>query len=96
MGYIEKHEITTLGLACDTRNCDAQYMTGFTATGNSDDRPRMERDDRPRVEREAAALGWTFWVARGRRVYCPDHKPRPGGKAWHHDVLKAYPWKSAQ
>lgn len=26
------------------------------------------------------AKGWTIWVSRSRRTYCPQHKPNPKSK----------------
>lgn len=40
------------------------------------------------AEEDADMLGWSCWVNRGRRYYCPDHRPgkgRPGSenrKVW--------------
>jgi hypothetical protein len=30
--------------------------------------------------RLAHEAGWTIWVGRSRRTYCPDHQPQPGHK----------------
>ncbi len=62
----EKIGHTINGWACDKTGCAAE-LTGPLFTNLFEGRDyyaaRAEED------------GWTLWVSRSRRTYCPDHKP---------------------
>lgn len=59
---------TISGVRCDAPGCD-EAVTG------------PEKDHCPgkgEYEDQAVRMGWTVWMGRSRRYYCPDHEPRPG------------------
>lgn len=78
MSLIE--QITVLGIKCDRKGCErALYgpeMTYFVGGHRY-------------YERLAASEGWTFWVGRSRKVFCPDHGPSRGSKMWQSKPLDA-------
>ena len=65
MSYIERTVVQ--GARCDKRGCEVTRNLAY-ATGNF-------FIDRDILQRLAEADGWTFWVGRSRRMYCPEHGP---------------------
>lgn len=53
------------GMTCDKPSCDAE------------ERPAEPLDWAPEREfiRAAIVKGWSIWVSRSRRTYCPEHRP---------------------
>lgn len=62
------------GVGCDSPKCTAEIR--------GPDLPMF--DGFERYNREAIEAGWTIWVGRSRRHYCPEHGPKPG-----HKMMKA-------
>jgi hypothetical protein len=58
--------MTTCGVSCDAKGCAA----------------RIRGPERPLIDRayqyEAIDAGWSIWIGRSRRHYCPKHGPKPG------------------
>lgn len=65
MPELTRHE--TGGARCDATDCTAEVRWPWGSSFQFFDRLR----EHP---------GWSVWVSRGRRVYCPQHGPRPGHK----------------
>lgn len=61
---------TIRGMRCDAAGCDAEI------TGQDLDVPAGF----DHYEALAERCGWTGWVGRTRRWYCPQHGPNPGHK----------------
>lgn len=54
------------GFRCDGTGCTAEFT-----------RPPVPGATGLHMQ-QAAAEGWQFWAARGRRAYCPSCAPKPG------------------
>lgn len=76
MGEIEKVTSELFGWRCDRRGCPQQWLLAEPVNGFSFSREFIG------AQLAAMADGWSFWVSRARRVYCPDHGPTPGTKLW--------------
>ena len=64
MASIDRHE--NGGARCDATDCTAEVRW-----------PWGSRFD---FKHRLAEHGWSLWVNRGSKVYCPEHGPRPGHK----------------
>ena len=56
------------GISCDARDCTARIA--------GPELPHFE--GRESYTCRAVASGWTVWVGRSTRHYCPDHGPARG------------------
>ena len=54
-----------LGYRCDKPNCDTELIL--------DEGTFFEKYEEH--QREAVIYGWSVWVGRSQRHYCPDHGP---------------------
>jgi hypothetical protein len=63
-----KKKTYTTGVACDKPGCTAQI--------GGEERSNFEGQDY--YLDLAESQGWTFWVGRNQRHYCPDHGPSKG------------------
>lgn len=59
---------TIWGVRCDATGCD-ESVSGPE---------RCIVRGRDEYEHEAVRMGWTIWVGRNRRYYCPSHGPAKG------------------
>lgn len=59
----------TLGVRCDKPGCDAYLQTPVHLF---DAMPYEQR-----FQRWLHNQGWSVWVGRGQRQYCPVHGPHP-------------------
>ena len=59
------------GARCDASVCDEVILLP---------QPMHWHEGMPALEKLAKPLGWSLWVSRTRRTYCPAHGPRPGSK----------------
>lgn len=78
MTYIER--TTVLGIRCDkpgcTRTCQGAEFNYFEGHKVYDER--------------AATRGWSRWVGRMLRHYCPDHGPSKGNSRTRHPMRQVY------
>lgn len=75
MTYREHFAIS--GIDCSARNCNAEITLPGGATTEL-------FAGRRTLDGMAEARGWSAWVGRGRRLYCPLHGPRKGTRMWLH------------
>lgn len=63
-------------ISCDATGCEAK-LTIDPPVGQWDTNRQGQRI----VEKAMVDAGWSRWVSRGSKEYCPAHGPRPGGKS---------------
>lgn len=67
-------EHTTIdGMECDARGCDEAIRIWENI-------PASIFTSMDILEEEGKAAGWSMWVGRGRRMYCPKHGPSKGSR----------------
>lgn len=89
MAHTETSKLLAISYTCDATNCREALNEHTVTPGQRITRNDLERT--PEVWREESAArdrmevlfyqaGWTKWVSRGVRHYCPQHGPKPGHK----------------
>lgn len=73
MARTEKRIITEVSYTCEKRTCDETLTVYIPDYAQGDTFRAVEFADE-----DANLLGWSCWVNRGRRYYCPDHEPTTG------------------
>lgn len=81
MSEYQKVEVYRLVLSCSARDC-RERLVSSTIVGSWD------YDAERQFEYEAQAQGWSLWLSRGRRWYCPAHLPLPGHRMRRHEVRR--------
>lgn len=60
-----------LGWTCSKRDCNEKFHID----------PHKNWDAwSPEPRRAAREHGWTFWIGRSNRIFCPKHVPAKGSK----------------
>ena len=74
MSEVRQHRADWLGFRCDKPGCNAKWLLS---------RPVFDwSDEAQKHERAAAFNGWSRYVSRTVRHYCPDHRPgKPRGNS---------------
>lgn len=77
MSFREVHQV--YGIRCDKGGCDA-VLTGA-------EMPLFEGYEY--YEELAVKEGWSIWVSRTRRAYCPKHGPSKSARMWLDEKIGA-------